>query len=55
MQLLDLQADPGSVYMECQMTDTIWLFYLGYPSDILKSKGSEPAILRKRIKNIFCQ
>lgn len=55
IQLLDLQADPGTVSMECQMTDTLWLFYLGYPPDILKSEGSEPAILRKRIENIFCQ
>lgn len=50
--MLELQADPDTVYTECQMTDTLWLFYLGYPSDSLKSEGCEPAILRKRTENI---
>lgn len=55
VQLLELQTDPAIFYMECPMTDTLWLFSLGYLADILKSEWSEPVIFRKRTDNIFCQ
>ena len=48
IQLWELQADPGTVHMECQMTDTLWLFYLGYPSAAAKSLQSYPTLCDPR-------